>query len=47
VADSGKSISIEDNFVQNGREKKMRLEIPYQFIFRVVETPKSSAGFNP
>jgi hypothetical protein len=47
VADSGKSISIEDNFVQNGREKKMRLEIPYQFIFRVVETPKSSAGLSP
>jgi hypothetical protein len=47
VADSGKSISIEDNFVQNGREKKMRLEIPYQFIFRIVETPKSSAGLNP
>ena len=36
VADSGKSIYIEDQYLQNGREKKMRLEIPYHFIFRVV-----------
>jgi len=37
VADSGKSIYIEDQYLQNGREKKMRLEIPYHFIFRVIE----------
>ena len=28
VADTGSSIFIEDRFTQNGREKKMRLEIP-------------------
>jgi hypothetical protein len=37
VADSGKSISIEEHFIKDGHEKKMRLEIPYQFICRVVE----------
>ena len=47
VADSGKSISIEDNFLQNGSEKKMRLEIPYQYIFRVVEKPVSPGAPRP
>ena len=37
VADSGKFIALEDHFIQNGHEKKMRLEIPYQFLCRVVE----------
>jgi len=37
VADSGNSVYIEDQFVQNGRAKKMRLEIPYQYIFRIDE----------
>jgi hypothetical protein len=46
VADSGKSISIEDKFIQDGREKKMRLEIPYQYIFRVVEKVEVS-GLHP
>ncbi len=37
VADSGRSVFIEDHFVQNGREKKMRLEIPYLHLFRISE----------
>jgi hypothetical protein len=37
VSDSGLSVCIEDRFEQNGREKKMRLEIPYQHIFAIEE----------
>lgn len=48
VADSGKSIFIEDNFSQSGRNKLLRVEIPYDYIIRVVETngdpPDSSAA---
>jgi hypothetical protein len=38
VSDSGESIFLEDRFSQGGREKTMRVEIPYQFVIRVSET---------
>ncbi|HXO05107.1 MAG TPA: hypothetical protein VN884_05700 [Candidatus Sulfotelmatobacter sp.] len=38
VSDSGKSIFLEDRFSLGGREKTMRVEIPYQFVIRVSET---------
>jgi hypothetical protein len=38
VSDSGKSIFLEDRFSQGGRQKTMRVEIPYQFVIRVSET---------
>jgi len=37
VADSGQSVSIEDRFTQNGREKKIRVEIPYRHLTRLAE----------
>ncbi|HXW18322.1 MAG TPA: hypothetical protein VEJ39_08455 [Candidatus Acidoferrales bacterium] len=42
VADSGRTISIEDQYVRDGCQKKTRLEIPYDFLFRVVEKTESS-----
>ena len=48
VADNGRSISIEDNFSQPGKHKLLRVEIPYDYIIRVVEAngdpPDSSAS---
>lgn len=38
AADNGKSISIEENFSQSGRKKILRVEIPYDYIIRVVES---------
>ena len=38
VSDSGKSIFLEDRFSLGGRDKTMRVEIPYQFVVRVSET---------
>jgi hypothetical protein len=38
VSDSGKSIFLEDRFSQGGRDKTVRVEIPYQFVIRVNET---------
>jgi hypothetical protein len=40
VADSGKLLSIEERYTQNGREKTIRIEIPYEFIIRVLEVHK-------
>lgn len=37
VSDSAKSVVLEERFLQNGREKAMRVEIPYQYVIRVVE----------
>lgn len=42
VADTGTSIFIEDRFTQNGREKKMRLEIPYPHVHRIYERPEGA-----
>jgi hypothetical protein len=37
VTDNGKSISIEEHFSLSGKEKTLRVEIPYDFIIRVVQ----------
>lgn len=49
VSDSGESIFVEERFFQNGKQKTMRVEIPYEFIIRIsalVETadPASARG---
>jgi hypothetical protein len=38
VADNGQSIFIEERFLQSGKEKALRVEIPYGYIVRVLET---------
>jgi len=35
VADSGRSIFLEQSFIQRGQQKHFRWEIPYQFIVRL------------
>lgn len=39
VADAQGSIFIEEHFSQGGKDKTMRVEIPVQYIIRVVEIP--------
>jgi hypothetical protein len=39
TSDTGSSIFIEDRFTQDGREKTMRVEIPYGSLLRVVQIP--------
>ena len=39
VADSGRSIFLEEHFCQHGRVKNFRWEIPYQCITRLAESP--------
>jgi hypothetical protein len=53
VADSGRSIFLEQHFEQRGTEKHFRWEIPYQYIVRLEEKPEppqeaaSAASYNP
>jgi hypothetical protein len=37
VADSGRSIFLEQSFLQRGQRKHFRWEIPYQYIVRLEE----------
>jgi hypothetical protein len=37
VADSGRSIFLEQSFSQRGQERHFRWEIPYQYIVRLEE----------
>src|SRR5215472_3036776 len=44
VADSGRSIFLEQNFEQHGQHKHFRWEIPYQCLVRIIEKPNEGAG---
>lgn len=37
ASDSGKSIFLEDHFTQNGKDKTVRIEIPYESLIRLGE----------
>jgi hypothetical protein len=43
VADSGRSIFLEQIFEQRGSQKHFRWEIPYQYIVRLEEKTETSA----
>ena len=47
VADSGRSIFLEQHLTQHGHQRNFRWEIPYQYIVRLEESkdlPAASAG---
>jgi hypothetical protein len=46
VADSGRSIFLEQNFEQRGQHKHFRWEIPYQYLVRLEEKPDADASAN-
>jgi hypothetical protein len=46
VADSGRSIFLEQNFEQRGQHKHFRWEIPYQYLIRIEEKTDSGASVN-
>jgi hypothetical protein len=46
VADSGRSIFLEQNFEQRGQHKHFRWEIPYQYLVRIDEKPDSGTSAN-
>lgn len=37
VSDTGKSIFLEERFSQNGKDKTIRVEIPYEYVLRIAE----------
>ena len=47
VADSGRSIFLEQSLVQHGQQRHFRWEIPYQFIVRLEEKIEDEKVGNP
>jgi hypothetical protein len=47
ISDSGKSVILEDRFSAGGKDKTMRVEIPYEYLVRLVETKASPAAPAP
>ena len=43
VADSGRSIFLEQRFEQRGLERTFRWEVPYAYIIRIEELPSEPA----
>jgi hypothetical protein len=43
VSDTGKAIFVEEHFSSGGKEKTMRVEIPYAYVIRVAEPHDSGA----
>lgn len=39
VADSGRSIFLEQHFEQSGQQKNFRWEVPYAYLVRIEESP--------
>ena len=42
VADTGRSIVVEERLLQGERKKTMRVEIPYEYVIRLTEAAQSS-----
>jgi hypothetical protein len=47
VADSGRSIFLEQSLVQRGQQRHFRWEIPYQFIVRLEEKSEDERVGDP
>jgi hypothetical protein len=47
VADSGRSIFLEQHLLQRGQQKHFRWEIPYQYIVRLEEAPEAQGALAP
>ncbi len=47
VADSGRSIFLEQSLVQHGQQRHFRWEIPYQFIVRLEEKTENEKVDDP
>jgi hypothetical protein len=43
LTDNGDTISLEDHFLQNGKQKTMRVEVPYGCILKVAEAREEVA----
>lgn len=44
VSDTGKSVFLEERFSQGGKDKTIRVEIPYEYVLRIAEADDKVAA---
>jgi hypothetical protein len=44
TSDTGKAIFVQEHFSSGGKDKTMRVEIPYSYVIRVVEMRDDGAA---
>lgn len=44
ICDSGESVTLEDRFSVGGKDKTMRVEIPYEYVISVEEIKGSATA---
>jgi hypothetical protein len=47
ATDTGKAVFIEERFEQGGKNKTMRVEIPYDYVVRIVEARQEAPAPAP
>jgi hypothetical protein len=47
VADTGESVVLEERFTQGGNEKMIRVEIPYDYVIRIVAVDHEQSKPSP
>jgi hypothetical protein len=47
ISDSGKSVILEDRFSAGGKDKTMRVEIPYEYLVQLKETKANTTAPAP
>jgi hypothetical protein len=44
VSDTGKSVFLEEHFSQGGKNKTIRVEIPYEYVLRIAAAPEEASA---
>lgn len=47
VAETEKAVFIEEHFTHNGKEKTIRVDIPYEYLIRLAESPQAEGISEP
>lgn len=47
VSDSGKSVFLEERFSQGGKDKTIRVEIPYEYVLRIAVAREEAPARTP
>ena len=47
ASDSGKAIFVQENFSSGGKQKTLRVEIPYSYVIGVAETRTEGVHASP
>lgn len=47
VVETENAVFIEERFTHNGKEKTIRVDIPYEYLIRLIESPQTEGTSEP